>query len=201
MFGIGDGSLHTELFDYTILAQLLFTFCYLISSFVVAGNDYAGFLCVFLGLIYTGFACMSYYGVRKSPSRSWYGAILGASLLLVIISLQSAIFWGQYSECTRASSPTRAPTQKPSGRRLAQATSTQRLLLGIECEHTSAMKSVCAFSVFMFLAYIVQIGLLLKFKNDFLGSSPLDEGYAYSGVPTIPGEGGPRTGVAHATDL
>jgi hypothetical protein len=55
---------------------------------------------------------------------------------------------------------------------------------GIECYRTHAMKSVCAFAVFMFLTYIGLVGLLFKYKNDILGASPLDED-----LPALPSLG------------
>ena len=59
----------------------------------------------------------------------------------------------------------------------------QRRLIGVECYHVHAMKSVCAFAVFMFLTYLFMIGLLLRFKDEILGSAPLNEGYL--GVPNV----------------
>ena len=54
---------------------------------------------------------------------------------------------------------------------------------GVECFETGAMASVCFFSVFLFLSYIALITALTKFKDDFLGSGPLNEGYANIQVP------------------
>jgi hypothetical protein len=60
-----------------------------------------------------------------------------------------------------------------------------------ECRSQSAMKSVCAFSVFMFLSYLVLGGFLVHFKNAILGSAPLNEGYdTVGGVSTSGKTGG-----------
>jgi len=203
-------SSHGELLDYTLIAQLLFSCCYLISSFFVFGNDYAGFNALLLSVFFFLKIYFTYVGIKKSPSRSLYGAVLGSGLILLVLSLQSAIFWGQYADCEKASQPSSAPTNSPAQAQKILMNSSanldfaQRQLLGVECNHTSAMKSVCAFSVFMFLAYIVELGLLLKFKNEFLGSAPLDEGFNYSSVPvTIPygDQASSRSGNTPATDL
>ena len=111
--------------------------------------------------------------------------------MLVFVSLQSAIFWGQYSRC-----------ESDSGRRLLRQISnsitmttqyedTERRMLsyGVECAHTSAMKSVCTFSVMMFLSYVVLVAVMIKFKNDILGPAPLDEGY--TSVSSFPGPNTP----------
>lgn len=75
------------------------------------------------------------------------------------MSLQNAIFWGQYSHCEQFS------------RRLRGGK------YGSECHHTHAMTSVCVFSVFMLISYVFQVILLLRFKDDLLGASALNEGY------------------------
>jgi hypothetical protein len=54
--------------------------------------------------------------------------------------------------------------------------------LGVECGNVAAMRSCCAFSVFMFLSYLFQVALLFRFKDDILSSVPLNEDY--SSVPT-----------------
>jgi hypothetical protein len=38
---------------------------------------------------------------HRSTSRTSFGVILGSSVVLTIISLQTAIFWGQYGECEK----------------------------------------------------------------------------------------------------
>ena len=178
--------MHEQIIDLTLAAQGLFTFCYLISSFVVASNPYGGFPAVFTGLIHTAFIGISYYGIRQKPSRIIYGGILGACSVLICISLMTAIFWGQYGGCATLAKatymmPTLAPTQAPHNANRNLMTeklleNSARRLTGIACQHTSAMKSVCAFSVFHFLTYLGFVGILLKFKNEILATVPLEGG-------------------------
>lgn len=160
---------HTELINGTLAAQGVFIFCYLISAFVVAGNRYSGFVVVFTGFVFAAFSGFTYYGLRIAISRTIFGAILGSCVIMIIISLETAIFWGQYDDCERF--------HNNSG----ELQKTNNNLIGIECNHTSAMKSVCTFAVFIFLSYLFQIALLMRFKEDMLGSAPLNEGY--SAVP------------------
>jgi hypothetical protein len=188
---------HDQLLDGTLMAQAAFTFAYLISSFVVAGNDYAGFNGVITGFIFGGSIGLTYYGLKKAISRTNYGIILGACSMLVFVCLESSIFWGQYSSCVHystvedSSPPTTAPTAAPLVFRMSDSISVEsesRLLtssIGSECRNQKAMKSMCAFSVFMFLSYLFLLTLLIRFKNDFLGSAPLNEGYdpVVTGVP------------------
>jgi hypothetical protein len=111
------------------------------------------------------------------------------------MSLQSAIFWGQYGHCesywnhdsyadtlSPTLSPTMVPTYAPSAqpaRLLSSQTQFHHRKLygkvGIQCFHTRAMKSLCAFSVFLFLSYLVLIALLIQFKHEILGAQQLDE--------------------------
>ena len=106
---------HTELTDFSLLIQGILSFCFFISSFFVAANDYAGSFAVFSALLFVIFTGVSHYGISYSPSKTFYGAILGASVVLVFISFQNAILWGQYSSCTTSPSmnPSVVPTSSP----------------------------------------------------------------------------------------
>lgn len=221
-----------QIIDVTLLSQAVFSGCFTLSSFFVHFNTFGGINAIILALIYISFIAVTYYGIRKTISRTSYGAILAAAVFLVFISLESAIFWGQYSNCSKmhtksfiskiidpdkiltgSDRPTAKPTAKPS-REPTQAvrrslrdfdpidsvmneiTYTEswnnpfegidhsRRLINFysQCHNTRAMKSLCAFSVFMFLSYIFQVFILLRFKDDLLGSGPLNEGYGYSPV-------------------
>ena len=54
---------------------------------------------------------------------------------------------------------------------LRQLLASDHYRYGPECNSRTAMRCLCAFSVFMFLSYITQVGLLVYFKNDLLASS------------------------------
>ena len=108
---------HNELTDFTLLTQGILSFCFFISAFFVAANDYAGFNSIFSSFLFGIFTGVSHYGISYNPSRTFYGAILGASVILVFISFQNAIFWGQYSSCTAMTasfSPSMSPSSVPS---------------------------------------------------------------------------------------
>ena len=153
---------HTLVLDATLGAQAVFAFCYLISSFVAFGNKYAGSVGVLTGFVFSFFTIASYYGIRKRISRTSYGAVMGGASILLVLSLQTAVFWGQYANCEASDESTVAIVR--SG------------VIGVECSHIGAMKSVCTFSVFLFLSYIFQITVLYAYKDLLLGSAPLDEG-------------------------
>lgn len=152
---------HTLVLDGIFGAQAIFTFCYLISSFVAFGNKYAGSVAVLTGLTFAAFTLAAYYGIRKRISRTSYGAVMGGASILLILSLQTAVFWGQYANC-EAGDESIVTVRSGS--------------IGVECTHLGAMKSICTFSVFLFLSYIIQISILYTYKDLLLGSTPLDEG-------------------------
>jgi hypothetical protein len=97
------------------------------------------------------------YGVRYWLCRTFYGVLMGAGLFLVILSFQTAVFWGQYSGCQ--------PLQWGS-----QWTGT------VECRQRDAMISACVFAVLMLLSLLLQLGVLFMYKEQILGNKPLDEG-------------------------
>lgn len=159
---------HHQILKFTLLAQAGFSACYLISALFVASNSYAGFNAIALGLTQAAVIGLSYYGLYKEVTRTLYGIVLGSAVLLIFMSLQSAIFWGQYSSCHY------------------EVFNVKEGFLGIQCENQAAMKSICAFSVFMFLTYIVLVGVLIRFKNDILGVAPANEAVGKSdGLPSM----------------
>lgn len=165
---------HEQIIDGTVLFQIVIIFSYLISAFAVANEAYAGFNAVLTGFIFAAFTGLSYYGLRKNINRTIFGVILGGAFILMFVSLESAIFWGQYANCE----PYKQNEEE--SRRLSDFGHSQLLASSQEylCLNRPAMKSVCAFSVFMFLSYVVMLGILMKFKNEILGTAPLDEGYS-----------------------
>ena len=187
---------HNELIDYSIIMQGILSFCFLISAFSVASNNYGGFVAVFSAFCFMSFTGVSYYGVRYKPDKVFYGAILGGSVVLVFVTFLSAIFWREYSTCSTVSvptaeptsAPTYAPTSAPIGRSLSELVSLQlsngtresrpsRKLYGVECSQTSGMSALSFFSVLLMLTYMYFITVLFRFKDDILGSSRNNDRY------------------------
>jgi hypothetical protein len=109
---------HKELVDSTLLAQAVFSFCFFLSAFAVAANDYAGFVAVVTAFVYSIFTGVTYYGISYRPNQTFYGATLGASIILIFLSFESAMFWGLYGSCSTyeeaISSTTDSPSSYPS---------------------------------------------------------------------------------------
>ncbi|RYH14110.1 hypothetical protein EON65_34150 [archaeon] len=147
-----------------LLLQVVFVVCYLISALFIASNTYAGFNSLLLGIIIIAVIGLSYYGLFKEVTRTLFGIVLGCSVMLIFMTLQSAIFWGQYSDCTPNS-----------------------LLNSVtQCYNPAAMKSCCTFSVFLFLTYIAQVAAMIRYKNDVLGAAPSNEAVgSRDGIPVF----------------
>lgn len=160
-----------QLIDLILGFQILCIVCFFISAFFQWNNVYAGFTTFFLGILISIFIYYTYRILRIEITRISYGIILGGSVMLVFILLQSAIFWSQYSGCI--------PNKNPS----ATSTTTSSNGYGVNCTYTAAMESLSTFSVFLFLSYISLIGVMIKYKNDLLGNAPVREG-GYSAVST-----------------
>lgn len=150
------------LIDYNLIFQALCSFCYLISCFFILSNPYGGSNAFLLGIVFAGNIALSYQGIRRAISRTYFGVVLACTIFLILIALQNAIYWGEYSDCSEA-------------RRLDGVG--RALSIGYYCQNRHAMKSVCAFSVLMFLSYIFQVALLIRYKDEILGNGPLNEGY------------------------
>ena len=172
---------HQEVLRNLLLTEGVCVFCYLVSSLFLLGNSYAGFTTFFFGLVVAGALGLKLYALT-ARDRVLYGAMLGVVTLGLVMTLMQAILWGQSAGCAASGS----------GRRL----------LGVECTNVGAMKSVCTFSVFLFLQELVFLALVLRHKDDllpvsqsgvsgksdvpsssFLGSSSSSSAPAYAQVP------------------
>jgi len=156
---------HTQLIDATLAAQSVFVLCLLISALFLLSNSYSGFVLFLYGVIWMCWIPGSYYSTRMASGRLLYGVMLGVGAVLAILTLMEAIFFGQSSGCSQ--------------------TPKRRLLLGIECYQTGAMKSVCTFSVFLFISQIIFLVVVLRHKDELLPISPASESQ-YAKVPQTP---------------
>lgn len=107
---------YQEFIDFTLLAQGIFSLCFLVSALSVSGYDSTGYLAVFTAFFFAAFTGTSHYGISYKLTGVFYGAILGGSFILIFVALQSAIFWGHYGTCSTVNTPlpTMAPTMQPS---------------------------------------------------------------------------------------
>lgn len=160
---------HGQILDALFICQSLFILSYMISAIFQFSNVYNGFNAIFLGIIFLGTVICSYLYLRKNVTKVMYGILLGATFMLIFISLQSAIFWGQYSDCESYHLDGKSGNPPM-------------------CENTPAMESICTFSVFMFLSYSAQLVIMIVFKHEILGALPtnaLDNNH-HQNLPYMP---------------
>lgn len=169
-----------ELLLVSFSSQAIVTFCFMLTAISLAGNRWAGFMGFLTGIIYAIFTGMSYHGIIKRPSRMKYGGVLGSCFVLVFISLESSIFWGQYANCSSLPSPDSNASQRYMLNGRGQTNRQLRKANTADCSNRPGMRLACAFSVLMFLNYLFFILILLRFKDDIL--SNLSE--EYLSVPT-----------------
>lgn len=92
-----------KLYDGLICGQAVCAACFLLSALFIASNPYAGAVAVLTGLVVPLHVGGSWYCIRRAVSRTLYGAVLGSSCVMVFVYLETAIFWGQYSDCEKYS--------------------------------------------------------------------------------------------------
>jgi hypothetical protein len=102
------------------------------------------------------------WGFKFWKSRTLFGVILGGGTLLTVLSLQTAIFWGNYSSC--------------------KSIGYDRF---VQCDHVAAMISACVFAVFMFITLLAQLVIMIFRRDEILGDVALDEGLGYSKVNSL----------------
>ena len=150
-----DSFTSSQLIDGLLNLQAGLIVAYGLSAVFVLSNKYGGTNAGLLGIIFLGFLYATHQGIKQQLSRTSFGGVLAGAVFLTFMSLQSAIFWGQYSNCSKLEDDD----------------------FDNECHHVPAMKAVCTFSVFLFLSYLAQVFILLRFKDEILGDARLDEGY------------------------
>ena len=163
------------------LLQGILAFPFTICAFVVADTANAGFNVVLTAFIYIGFVAGMYYSLQMQPSRSsrTVGFLMGCSGMITILSLMTAIFWGQLSNCELLRE----------GDEVGQ----------YSCSNTTAYGAVCFFSSVMFVVQVATTYGLVIWRDEL---SALEEPLRYNKLPTAQSEGLPYDeSVRPSTDL
>eukprot|EP00520_Triparma_pacifica_P013445 CAMPEP_0118657376 /NCGR_PEP_ID=MMETSP0785-20121206/13985_1 /TAXON_ID=91992 /ORGANISM="Bolidomonas pacifica, Strain CCMP 1866" /LENGTH=185 /DNA_ID=CAMNT_0006550289 /DNA_START=40 /DNA_END=593 /DNA_ORIENTATION=+ len=140
---------------------LLSSFAFFISACVVGSTANAGFNVVITSFLYLAWGVGGLYTITKSTSPVSIGFLIGVSSILTIHCLQTAIFWGQLSNCQDSIVVTEGVTLDISKDFISHYT----------CTSKSAMSSVCAFSVINFLIGIAFTTRLIGGKDEIIDGS------------------------------
>ena len=177
-----------EYVDKILKAQGVIAFCFLICVSVLAKNEYAGVVGVFIALFFIAFIYVTYRGILLETNRVYYGAILGGCSLLLLVSLETSIFYGEYSKCSTdsdVSSDTNIIAITDDAIGIHYSDDTRRNLINrslrevicVQCSKKSAMRAACFFSSAMLLSYLLLLIVLYFSKNEILVFSPNTDTY------------------------
>jgi hypothetical protein len=177
---------YSEILDYSFAVITIASILFLVSCFPIESKNTDGVVAIFTGVVFVLFLPVSYYALRIAPSRMGIGTVIGASLVMITVALQTAIFWGQHGNCLRYSVAPEGQQlkdeQEPelmSHRLLQEADVVNKTDYMISykqftettCNSTEAMKRLCGIAVFIFLFYIYFVGVVYHYMDDIVGSS------------------------------
>lgn len=135
-----------------IILITLTSFYFLNSTFFLSRNSYGGLSSFMTSIFYISLSYFAYKCLKNEISRVSYGLLLGLFFLLIFISMQDAIFWGQYSLCES----------------FPFSLSSTKKLYGVECSHTGAMIFGSILSLLISFLSLIFSFFLIKFKDDIL---------------------------------
>jgi hypothetical protein len=147
--------------------EAVFSFCFMISSFTVAGTANMGFNVVITGFLYIAHTAGAYYVLKRNPSPLTVGMLIGATMFFTFLSLMTAIYWGQLSGCD---------------------TKYDGDIDHYSCSNKSGMRAVCAFAT---LNFLVQgpMTVLLTLRRHELSSNDGSIGGGSAGYDDLGGNG------------
>eukprot|EP00608_Synchroma_pusillum_P005517 CAMPEP_0198429690 /NCGR_PEP_ID=MMETSP1452-20131203/8989_1 /TAXON_ID=1181717 /ORGANISM="Synchroma pusillum, Strain CCMP3072" /LENGTH=194 /DNA_ID=CAMNT_0044150107 /DNA_START=11 /DNA_END=595 /DNA_ORIENTATION=+ len=143
--------------------QSVFVLCFAICSFVVADTANMGFNVVLTAILNVGFCGGTYYVIRKSQTPLGVGFLIGASTGLTILSLMTAVYWGQLGECE----------------------TTKTNIDQYSCDNKSGYRAVSAFASLLFITQFAFTILVVVWKDNVIGDTGLYEDI--SGQPDTSG--------------
>ena len=117
-----------------------------INALFVASTANAGFNIVLTALINSGFAAAGLHVLQKGRSQLSIGILMGCSMMITILSLMTAIYWGQLSKCEMTNYS------------ISQYTCTNKLAYG----------AISALATLIFVIQIVFTGFLFSWGSEFI---------------------------------
>jgi hypothetical protein len=172
------GYSHAEILDISFVVNSVASLLFVVFSFPLESKNSDGVIALLTGLVFVAFIPVSYYSLRMSPSRTGIGVVLGASVIMIMIALQTAIFWGQSGNCKIYSiSPNDSHDHELRSHRYLQGEHNAPPSSGMgseyirtKCSSAGAMKRLCAVSVFLFLYYIYFVGVLYQYSDEIVAT-------------------------------
>lgn len=172
----------TQLMVLTIATEAFLAFPLTICCFVVAGTANMGFNAVLTALLNISFIAGSYYVVKNSKTPIAIGFLIGSSVMVTLLNLMTAIYWGQLSKC-----------------QILTASVAQ-----YSCSQPDAYGAVCAFAVMMFLVNMTFTTFIIIWRGELICEAgmydDLPQSSSHGGMGT-PYDTAPSKNVAPSADL
>eukprot|EP00607_Mallomonas_marina_P010305 CAMPEP_0182418374 /NCGR_PEP_ID=MMETSP1167-20130531/2827_1 /TAXON_ID=2988 /ORGANISM="Mallomonas Sp, Strain CCMP3275" /LENGTH=184 /DNA_ID=CAMNT_0024592559 /DNA_START=123 /DNA_END=677 /DNA_ORIENTATION=+ len=127
-------------------AQAVLSFPFTICAFVVSGTANAGFNVVLTALLLNAFIGGSYYVVRKSKTPIAVGFLIGCAIMMTLLSLMTAVYWGQLANCQMV----------------------DRDVKQYSCEQVGGYSAVAAFASLLFIVQIAFTGAIIKYRAELI---------------------------------
>lgn len=118
--------------NISLVTQLGVASCFCLTSVFLRHFSVVGFQLLVTGLLNILFAAGSFWIINKQPDSLSVGACLGSGVVISILSLTTAVYWGELSRCEILSVAVRKYT----------------------CDSKDAMRVLCVFSVLLFLLQV-----------------------------------------------
>jgi hypothetical protein len=129
-----------------IYSQSLFGVILMIAAFSVSGTANVGFNIVLTSLLDIAYPVAAYYAINIEKSVMATGATVGAGVMMIFITLMTAIYWGNLSVCEKTSDT----------------------ISGYSCSQRIGYRSICIFSILLLGAQSAFTLFLITSRNDIL---------------------------------
>lgn len=126
----------------SIYVQIVLSILLLIMSFIVANTANMTLILFTTVSTFISYPLWAYYALHRFPSHVTIGATLGSGLVIVFISLQTAVFWGNLSVCEKVSMS----------------------IQQYSCNSRVAYRIICILSICIFLTQFLFVILLAQFR-------------------------------------
>lgn len=118
--------------NLNLVMQLGASVCFCLTSVFLRHFSNVGFQLLITALANLTFSMGAFYVINRQPDSMSVGACLGSGVVISILSLITAVYWGELSKCQEVDVSIRKYT----------------------CDSRSAMRVMCAFAVVLFMLQV-----------------------------------------------
>ena len=115
--------------NVNLVLQLFASVCFCLTSIFLRHFSNVGFQLIITALANLTFCMGAFYVINRQPDSMSVGACLGSGIVISILSLITAVYWGELSKCEEIDVSIRKYT----------------------CDNKAAMRVMCFFAVLLFI--------------------------------------------------